>query len=175
MFKKISSTACLMCFVFVVHAQIEVAKIIGKNSEKYGVGFGAFLKLAFPISEGDDISVEIGASIFREKNSSTNGLAYVPLKLGYRYSINRTGSGFYVEPQMGYNVYGAYTTYDQTYIDKKINGFVGSATAGYLFQPIGNITFDLGLRFETIQFNGGSANSVAIRLSHYINLGRKRD
>ena len=126
----------------------------------------------------DDLSLEIGASIFREKNSTSNGLVYAPLKLGYRYSLNRTGSGFYVEPQLGYNILGAYTTYDsdaQKYIDKKINGFVGAATAGYLFQPIGNIKFDVGLRFETTYFDGGSANSVSFRLSHYITLGGNRE
>ncbi len=167
------SIVCI-CY-FTSTAQIEVAKIIGKNSEKYVLGFGAFVKFSYPISEADDVTLEIGASVFREKNSTSNGLIYVPLKLGYRYSFDRTGSGFYIEPQLGYNLIGAITTYDsdaRKYIDKKINGITGSATAGYLFQPIGNIKIDLGLRFETTHFDGGSANSVSFRLSHYITIGK---
>jgi hypothetical protein len=27
-----------------------------------------------------------------------------PLKLGYRYTVNGTGEGLYIEPQAGYNV-----------------------------------------------------------------------
>lgn len=172
--KKIIILSIICISYFTSNAQIELAKIVGKNSEKYGIGYSTFVKFSHPISEADDLSLELGVLMFREKNSSTNGLAYIPIKVGYRYSINRTGSGFYVEPQLGYNIYGVYTTYDsdaRQKIDMKINGFTGSATAGYLFQPIGNIKLDLGLRFETIRFNGGSANSVSIRLSHYITIG----
>ena len=176
MSKKLIILSIICICYYASQAQIEVAKIIGKNSEKYGLGYSAFIKFSYPITDADDISLEYGATVFMEKGSSTRGLLYAPLKLGYRYTLNRTGRGFYVEPQLGFNTIGAYTTYDQgTNIDKKINGFVGGVTAGYLFQPLGNINFDIGLRFETVKFEGGSANAISLKLAHYFNIGRKRE
>jgi len=46
-------------FIFILirsNAQIEVSKLIGKNSSDYKLGYGTFLKFGYPVSEGDDIS-----------------------------------------------------------------------------------------------------------------------
>lgn len=157
-----------------VSAQIEIAKLVGKNSADYKPGFGAFLKFAYPVSEAADINLEAGALYFVEKQSSSSGLAFVPVKLGYRYTFNGTGDGFYAQPQVGYNVYGIKSHDVNGYnVDTKFNGIILSAGAGYLFPSLGGIQFDIGLRYETILYSGNSLNFVGLRLSH--NFGKKRD
>lgn len=170
----------LALFVFFianqVHAQIEVAKLTGKNSENYSVGFGAFLKFAQPVSDADAVSVEIGLKYFYEKGyAGTYGLAYLPLKLGYRYSLDRSGAGFYIEPQLGYNLYGvkSYQADGGLDVDEKFHGLIWAAGAGYLFNPGGRIQFDLSLHYESVIYNNGPVNNISFRLAHNFSFGKR--
>ncbi len=100
--------ASILFFSFAnnLHAQIAIMKSVGKNSKDFGFGYGGSLKFGFPVSEAADLSLEAGANIFSEKDNSGNGYCVIPLKVGYRYTIDGTGTGLYVEPQLGYNAYG---------------------------------------------------------------------
>ena len=99
-----------------VSAQLQISKLVGKNSSDYKLGFGGFLKFSYPISEAADVTLEAGANIFQSKDDPEYGLAVLPIKAGYRYTINQSGTGFYVEPQVGYNAYG---------INRDVNKFTG--------------------------------------------------
>jgi hypothetical protein len=158
------------------NAQIEVAKFTGKNSSEYKMGFGAFLKFAYPVSEAADISLEGGALFFQEKEITSYGVAFVPIKIGYRYTIDGSGTGFYAEPQVGYNAYGvkSYQNEDGANVDEKFHGVILSMGAGYLFPSAGGIQFDLGLRYESVLYKGNSVNCIALRLSHNFSF-KKRD
>jgi hypothetical protein len=86
-----------------------------------------------PVNEdADEITAELALL-------GLDGLSagFLPFKAGYRYTLNRTGFGFYLEPQAGY-------AYGDDY-GEKANGFVGTANLGYLFQPLGGVRFDLAL------------------------------
>jgi hypothetical protein len=157
-------------------AQIEVLKVTGKNSQDYKIGFGAFLKFAFPVSQAAYTNIEAGFNFAQEKEDAESGMAVVPLKIGYRYTLNGTGTGLYVEPQAGYNLYGVRSHYDDaTYqeIDEKFHGIVGAIGIGYLFQPGNKIQFDLGAYYESIFHNGNRTSYIGLRLSHNISIGRR--
>jgi hypothetical protein len=68
-------------------------------------------KAGVPVSDAADVSLEIGVNFFPSKDEG-EGTAMCPLKAGYRYTLNGTGEGFYVEPQVGYNIYGATSVLD---------------------------------------------------------------
>jgi hypothetical protein len=167
--KRIVLIGFLFCFVSRVNAQIEVAKVLGKGSKDYGLAFGAFLKFAYPVSEAGDVSLEGNFVYFPLKGDWQNGFGLITLKAGYRYTLDGTGTGFYIEPQAGYNFFE----------DRENNpggpfkGPVVGIGTGYLFEPRG-IQFDLGLRFESVIYTGGTTNFLALRLSHNISL-KKRD
>ena len=152
-----------------------MAKLVGKNSNNYNLGFGAFLKFAYPLSESTDFSLEVGALYFGEKQNSANAVAYVPVKVGYRYLTNESGAGFYVEPQVGYNVYGIRSTTgnDGYNVDEKFHGIIVSLGAGYPFPPVVGIQFDLGIRYESVFYNGNSVNCIGLRLSHNFSFKRR--
>ena len=150
---------------FQLSAQIQISKIIGKTSKDYKSGYGGYLKISHPISEAADITLEVGANIFSLKENPDYGWAVIPVKAGYRYTLNQTGTGFYIEPQVGYNVYGIDPN------DMKYTGLILGAGAGYLFKPIGNIKFDLGVLFESSLHKGGPLNYLSVRLSHNFSIG----
>jgi hypothetical protein len=146
-------------------AQLSVIKMVGNDTKDYKLGAGLYLKAGYPVSEGDDITIEAGGYLFRlYDNSFEYGTIVVPAKVGYRYTLNREGNGFYVEPQVGYNIYGASTLNVNGYAkDFKYHGIVLGAGTGYLFS-IWSAPVDLNLHYETIMDKGGSNNYVRLGL-----------
>jgi len=150
-----------------VRAQIQISKFIGANSNKSTLGYGGFLKYSHPISAGSDITFEIGFTSFSLKGNDAYGWIVVPLKVGYRYTINQTGKGFYIEPFLGYNFVGVDPN------DRRFTGLVYGAGTRYLFAPIGKVNFDLGIQYESALHSGGTANYLSFRLTHNFGGGRR--
>ncbi len=111
--------------------------------------------------------MELAATVFSLKRNDAYGWIVIPVKAGYRYTFNQTGSGFYIEPQLGYNVHGVDPA------DKVFTGLVYGAGTGYLFKPMGKIQFDLGIRYESAVHKDGAANYLSLRLSHNFSIGRR--
>jgi hypothetical protein len=176
MAKRTLAATVLFLLIMQANAQISVMKLVGNDTKDYSIGFGAFIKTGFPVSEAADVTLELGADIFFMNGYGTEyGTIMCPLKAGYRYTLNGTGQGFYVEPQVGFNLAGVTSLPDEN--DNTINlhyhGVVLAAGAGYLF-TIGRAPFDLNLRYETVIAHGGSNNLVCLGISRFISF-KKRD
>lgn len=173
--RKFLITSLVLICSYVSNSQVEVVQFFPKNEDKFNIGFGAALKFNIPVSEAAAATVEAGvvyASITQSDNSQ--GIALVPLKLGYRYTLNGTGEGFYVEPQVGYCVYGAFSN---DLIDENISGLDWAAGIGYLFPAKRRTQFEIGLRYETAYFkkeDGGPHSFIALRISSNFSF-RNRD
>jgi hypothetical protein len=167
-----------LSFLFIIEAsaQIGAMKLVGPNTAKYSLGFGAFIKTGIPVSEGSNVTVELGTAIFPLKDYDFQyGTIMFPLKAGYRYTLNQTGEGFYVEPQIGYNLLGITSLpgdYDD--IELKYHGVVLAAGAGYLFS-LGETPFDVNLRYETVIAHGGSNNFISLGITKYFSFGKRDD
>lgn len=46
------------------NSQLDVMKMVGKDTRDYTIGFGTFVKTKFPVSDGSDVRLETGADIF---------------------------------------------------------------------------------------------------------------
>jgi hypothetical protein len=173
--KGILTGFTLLLVIMHANAQIGVMKLVGPGTKDYSFGFGAFVKTGIPVSDGADATIEIGADFFPDKDYPGDyGTAMCPLKLGYRYTLNGTGQGLYVEPQAGFNLYGV-TSMQDDYghdVDLKYHGVVLAAGAGYLFS-LGRTPFDLNLRYETIIAHGGSNNIISLGISRTISFGKR--
>jgi hypothetical protein len=158
------------------NAQLGVMKLVGKNTSNYTIGFGAFLKTAYPVSEGSDVTLEIGADIFflGDGYGTADGTIMCPLKAGYRYTLNGSGMGFYIEPQAGFNLVGVTSLHDANgnQVNLKYHGAVFAAGTGYLFL-IGHTPFDLNLRYETVIDHGGSNNFISLGLTRFISFKKR--
>lgn len=177
MSKGLLATFILFFFIKQANAQLGVMKLVGNGTKDYTIGFGAFVKTGFPVSDGSDLTIEIGANFFflHDDYDGADGTAMCPLKVGYRYTLNGTGEGFYVEPQVGYNIYGVTSLHDDNgnSIDLKYHGGVFAAGAGYLF-TLWNAPFDVNFRYETVIAHGGSNNFISLGISRFISF-KKRD
>jgi hypothetical protein len=175
--KRTLAVAILFLLIMRANAQINVMKLVGNDTKDYSVGFGAFIKSGVPVSEAADITIELGADIFFMKGYGTEyGTIMCPLKAGYRYTLNGTGQGLYVEPQLGFNLAGVTSLPSESGgddINLHYHGVVLAAGAGYLF-TIGRAPFDLNLRYETVIAHGGSNNLVSLGISRFI-FFKKRD
>ena len=173
MSKGILSISLLFFFIIQANAQLGVMRLVGNDTKNYKLGFGAFIKAGFPVSDASNVTLEIGVDFFPSKDAG-EGTAMCPLKAGYRYTLNGTGEGFYVEPQVGYNIYGVTSLLDDNgdNVDLKYHGVVLAAGAGYLFS-IGNVPIDINLRYETVIAHGGSNNLVSLGISKFFSFGRK--
>ena len=166
MLKKSLFTLCLIVS-FAANAQIQVSKLIGKDSDKFKIGYGAFLEFSYPLSQVSDITLEGGFTIFDLKKDTRYGITTIPVKLGYRYIFSDAGYGFYAEPQVGYNVGGVDAA------DKKFTGLVYAVGAGYLFRPSGKIQFNAAILYESALNSGSAINYLSFRLSHNFSFKRR--
>lgn len=98
----------LICLCsFYSSGQLLVSKLVGKDSEKYGLGFGFFGYLDIPLRSGNQsIRVELAeVGYYPTKGdgffTSPDGKGYVSFKLGYKYVFSETQTGFYVIPSAG--------------------------------------------------------------------------
>ena len=175
MHKQLLALSLLLFFLHPAKAQLGVRKLVGNNTKNYSLGFGAFIKTGVPVSEAADLTLEVGANFFPEKESEFRyGTAMCPVKIGYRYTLNGTGEGFYVEPQVGYNLYGVTSLEGRSgeTVNLKYNGVVAAAGGGFLFS-IGNAPVDLNLRYETVIANGGSNNMISLGITRYFSFGSR--
>ncbi|MEO9020727.1 MAG: hypothetical protein ABI237_12340 [Ginsengibacter sp.] len=159
LFKKQFPSLCflLMSFHF-SNAQIEGAYVTTKDF--HAVGFGAFLNFSLPIQEVNYITIDAGYLFFKDKN--TTELDLVPLLLGYRYTLDQTGSGWYVEPNAGY-------TFDvlQDW-GHNAQGVAAGIGLGYLVD-LGSIPFNFSARYEHI-LGTPASNIFSLRIAHSLSL-----
>lgn len=173
--RKAILTLSIVCFLSMqASAQLGVMKLVGSGTSDYQVGFGAFIKAGFPAFKSGDITMELGLNCFWIKDGEGSGTAMVPLKLGYMHMFNGSRTGFYVEPQVGYNLYGISSLDDENgyNVDYKYNGLVLAAGAGYVFlmskKPV-----NLNLRYETTIAKGGSNNIVSLGITQFFTIGKR--
>jgi hypothetical protein len=177
-FKAILFVFVLLTLSRTSHAQLEVTQLILKGQS--ATGFGAFLHGGFPVSKGDEIGLEAGVDYFAPGQSH---LIFVPLLVSYRYTFNRTGTGFYVEPAAGYT-FGAtdiqatddhgnplYNT-DGSEIDEKYNGFTAGLGAGYILRSA-RFPLNFGLRYQHVFVSGAAPGLLAFRVSWSVLTGRR--
>jgi len=62
--KRTLAATILFLLIMQANAQISVIKLVGNNTKDYSIGFGAFIKTGFPVSEAADVTLELGADIF---------------------------------------------------------------------------------------------------------------
>ncbi|MDB5145799.1 MAG: hypothetical protein JWQ66_4512 [Mucilaginibacter sp.] len=188
----------LFCFSFCLYtaayAQIEVANLMTKTVSPNGLGalvnqnfsalgFGSFLNLGFPVNETGAITTEGGVYYFAKDD---NRVFLVPVLAGYRYILTGTTYGWYVEPKLGYT-FGS--TNFQKYnavgnplyqsngnpLDQKTAGMTAGIGFGYLFQVIGRLRLNVGLRYEHTFVTGDPSPSVlSLRISHTFAFGENK-
>ena len=157
-------------------AQLEVAHVLTKNNS--ATGFGMYLHIGTPVSKGAEVSGELGFYYFAPQGAH---MIMIPLLAGYRYNLNGSRTGLYIEPQVGYSFGGTdIQKKDESgnpiynndeVVDQKVSGMTGAITAGYLFPKI---PLQLGIRYTHIFVSGDPTQSIlSLRASYALAFGRR--
>ncbi len=167
--RKVLASLAFIIISLSSNAQLEVAKLIGKKSSTYGLGYGAFFKIGVPVSDNAEVTTELGAIFMFSKAGGGDGIGVIPITLGYRYTFNDSHSGFYAEPELGYSFYKAIS--DEG--DGPFNGPVWAVGGGYIFDFGGSTGLNAGLRYESVIGSGGTIGYVAFRIAATMTLGNR--
>jgi hypothetical protein len=181
--KKIFFLIVAIVFSSSLFAQLSITKMVGKNANKYRLGYDLFCFYEFPLnSEGYSKSIRLDILDFayfpgKDGNGFTSGSAraYLAIKVGYKLIFSETRTGWYIEPSLGYArvVEALEDAPEATYGD----GFAAAAEVGYNLE-VGQKGHELavGLKYETDR--AGTAHtisSVGLRFSYSFNMFRKRE
>lgn len=179
--KKLFIFLVIITSAYSAHSQLMVSKLVGKDASRFGLGYGLFTFLDFPLNaDNRSFRIELmDLAMYPLKNekffTTTNDFkAYISIKLGYKYVFSETRQGFYLIPSVGYcRVVDIKEGEDPTNGD----GIAGALEGGYSLE-IGEKghTINLGLKYE---YDYGNAThimqSVGLRLSYAFNILNKRE
>jgi hypothetical protein len=158
MLKRSLPFLCFLLFSFVLsNAQIEGAYASTKKFNAFGVG--GFLNFSLPVADANYITIDVGYQYFKNKSDEMD---LVPLLLGYRYTWDQSGSGWYVEPNIGF-------TFDVVPMyGNDPEGVSAGIGIGYLVD-LDNVPFNFSGRFEHL-FGNPAASIFSIRIAHSLSL-----
>jgi hypothetical protein len=151
--------------------QIGVAAELGLPMGDFGdgfkTGFGGSVKGLFGIGEAGQITFTTGYSGFKMKGSTDDfkmSLSIIPLLAGYRHNF----SGFYVEPQLGYGIYGVKTEFDDEDATDSEGAFTYALGLGYAKNG-----FDAGVRYQNGKVKDADSgfSLIAFRVGYNFTLG----
>jgi hypothetical protein len=174
--RRLTLLICAMGIFAFANAQVEIAQLLSKNTS--ATGLGIYMHVGFPVSKSSEVSGELGFYYF---SPQPNHMIMLPLLAGYRYNLNGTRTGFYLEPQAGYtfgnsdihktDANGNLIYVNDEVLDQKISGLTGAFSAGYLFPKI---PLQLGLRYTHIFVSGDPTQSIlSFRASYVVAFGRR--
>ena len=154
------------------HNQIGVGADIaiptGDFGDAFKTGFGGSIKGLFGIGSAGQITLTTGYTSFKAKDLPSEvdiKSSVIPILAGYRHNF----SGFYVEPQIGYGIYGSKISgmgspYDGT--DSE-GAFTWAAGVGYAMAQ----GLDVGARYQSASKDGSSTSLVGFSVRWNFTLG----
>lgn len=154
-----------------INVGAELAFPTGDNSDFTKAGFGGTVKGLYGIGTAGQISLTTGFISFSAKNEIKELLGadkvsstVIPILAGYRHHFN----GFFVEPQVGYGIYGAKIKGGDFATSDSEGAFTWAAGAGYVYKNA-----EISARYQGMSKDGESSGIVGIRLAYNFSLGGK--
>jgi len=155
--------------------------MVGKDADKYGLGYGLFTYLDFPLAnEHTSFRIELADFAFfpskGEKffTSAADSKGYISIKLGYKYVFSETQAGFYLLPSAGYaRVVNILEGQEATYGD----GIAAALEGGYTLDVGQNgHQLNFGLKYEYDRGNAEhTLQAVGFRVSYAFGLFNKKE
>jgi hypothetical protein len=176
--KKLILIIVFFCGGIASNAQLMVTKLVGKDADRFGLGYGLFCFFDIPSSmENRNFRIELmdlgmyplkGEKFF---TTTADFKAYISIKIGYRYVFSETKTGFYFVPSAGYaRVVDIKEGQDPTHG----NGVAAALEGGYSLE-VGEKghALNLGVKYEYDYGNSTHIlQSVGLRLAFAFNMAR---
>jgi hypothetical protein len=146
----------------------EVGIPTGDFGDAYKTGFGGSIKGLLGVGTAGQVTLTSGYTTFKAKDLPSGvdvKASIIPILVGYRHNF----SGFYVEPQVGYGIYGSKvdgmgSPYDGSNSD---GAFTWAAGVGYAMEQ----GLDIGARYQSGHKDGTSNAVIGISVRWNFTLG----
>lgn len=139
----------------------------GDFGNYFKTGGGGYVKGMFGVGKSGQVTVTSGYSSFKEAGDYedfTTTVTMVPLLVGYRHNFN----GFFVEPQLGYGMYGLkVNSFDEGFDSDSEGAFTWAAGVGYVFAN----QIEVSARYQTGGQQGTNFSLFGLRLGYNFSVG----
>jgi hypothetical protein len=148
---------------------LEVGVPMGDFGDLSKLGVGGLVRGAYGIGTAGHVTLTTGYVAFSAKDEYKDALGadkinmhIIPIMLGYRHNFN----GFFVEPQVGYQIFGAKV---------EVSGLSGSDSEG-MFAFGGGLGFEkngfeIGARIQAGTKNGETDSYIGFHVGYNFSLG----
>ncbi|HEU0111953.1 MAG TPA: outer membrane beta-barrel protein [Flavisolibacter sp.] len=144
----------------------EINLPMGDFGDAFKTGFGGSLKYLHGVGSAGQVTLTTGYSVFKMKDGDDDfdvTSSIIPILAGYRHNF----SGLYVEPQVGYGIYGAKVKMLGEEESDSEGAFTWAIGAGYAMQQ----GLDLGVRYQSASKDGSSTSFIGFRVGYNFSLG----
>jgi hypothetical protein len=151
--------------------QIGIAAELGLPMGDFGdvakTGFGGLIRGAFGVGTAGQVTLTTGYTSFGIKDEllgsgESGNLHIIPILVGYRHHF----SGFFVEPQLGYGIYGSKFEDASGSMTDSEGAFTYGAGLGY-----SKSGFEGGVRYQAGSKDGSTTSYIGIHVGYNFNLG----
>jgi hypothetical protein len=158
-----------------VHAQtgknqvgiaFEAGLPMGDFGDAFKTGFGGSIKYLHGVGSAGQVSLTSGYTTFSAKDLPADysvKASIIPILVGYRHNF----SGAYVEPQVGYGIYGSKVKgggFDESSSDGAFTWAIG---LGYAMEQ----GLDIGARYQSASKDGSTTSLVGLHIGYNFSLG----
>ncbi|HUC82751.1 MAG TPA: outer membrane beta-barrel protein [Flavisolibacter sp.] len=145
---------------------VEVGLPMGDFGDAFGVGIGGTAKYMHGIGSAGQLTLTSGYQRFGAKDLPSGfdaSASIIPILAGYRHNF----SGLFIEPQLGYGIYGAKASGSGMNISDSEGAFTYAIGAGYAMAQ----GLDLGVRYQSGSKDGESTSFIGFRVGWNFSLG----
>jgi len=176
--KKLFLLTAIACISLLSRAQkgnnqigvaFEVGIPMGDFGDAVKTGFGGLIRGAYGVGSAGHITLTTGYSSFRSKSEIEDAIgadkitySIVPILAGYRHNF----SGFFIEPQIGYGIYGGKIKGGAFETSSSDGAFTYGGGLGY--EKSG---FEIGARIQAASKNSSTTSFIGIHVGYNFSLG----
>lgn len=145
---------------------LDIGLPIGDFGDAANVGFGGTIKGLLGVGTAGQVTLGTGYTSFKAKGSTSTDKAHlsiIPILLGYRQNF----SGFYIEPQAGYGIYGVKEKVSGVSVSNSEGAFTWAAGVGYAMAQ----GLDLGVRYQGATKDGDNTSLIGFHARWNFSLG----
>jgi hypothetical protein len=136
---------------------------IGDFADSYKTGIGAALKGLYGVGQSGQITFTTGYMGFKHKDIDNTSATIIPLLAGYRHNF---AGGIYVEPQLGYGIYGSKVEVMDEDVTESEGAFTYAIGIGFAASG-----FDAGVRYQGASKDGTNTSLIGVRVGYNFTLG----
>lgn len=148
---------------------VDLGLPMGDFGDAAKLGIGGYAKYLHGVGSAGQVTLTSGYQKFSGKDlpeGTSASFSVIPILAGYRHNFG----GGYVEPQLGYGIYGSKWDFGSFGSGSESSGaFTWAVGAGYAMEQ----GLDLGVRYQSGSKDGGTISFIGFRVGYNFSLGGK--